>query len=182
MAKPGEPWFRQIPILVSIGALILSVVTTLYSVQLSREEALQDSRAEVRQLITQIEEVNQELTELDTKYRTDPAALQLARSQAYTRKIILVNQAVDTILRIEGGVTAAEYYAVGVSLADLGTLDPRVFDLYRRGLALVPDPNSSIALYRSLAAAYFAVNNVTDGRKAYQDRCRPQREFLSTDS
>lgn len=180
LAKPSAPWFKQIPVLVSIGALILSIITTLYSAHLSSEEALNDSRAELRQVVIQIDEVNQELTELETKYRTDPNALQNFRSGAYTRKLILVNQAVDTILRIDEGLTAAEYYSVGASLESLGSLDPRVFDLYRRGLALVPEPNTSIALYRSLALAYFAVNNPVEGRKSYEEALKVSAGIPST--
>jgi hypothetical protein len=169
VAKPAVPWYKQIPILVSIGALLLALVTAYYSEHRSSQQALHDARVELRQLIVQIHEVSQELTDLNIRYRNNPTALRLARDPAAIRQRILIYQAADIADQIAEAVTPAEYYAVGTALWGLGTSDPRVIEYYKRGIAKGTDPGSTVALHRALALAYFGIGNAADGRKEYEN-------------
>jgi DNA repair ATPase RecN len=117
-------------------------MTTFYSERRSNQQQLHDARVELRQLIVQIDEVSREITDIEDQYRNNPTALSLARSLAFTRKIILVNQAAEVADEIDEDVSPAEYYAIGSALASLGTTDPRVFKYYNRGLAKGTDPRA----------------------------------------
>jgi hypothetical protein len=168
IAKPAIPWYRQIPVLVSVAALLLSLMTTFYSERRSSEQDLHNARVELRQLIFQIDEATFSTIDIATRYKNNPSAQLNAAASAITRRIILVNQAADVVDELGDKVTATEYLAVGNALVTLGTYDARVFDYYRQGLTRPADLNTKTALYRSLAQAYFGTDRPGEGRKAFE--------------
>jgi hypothetical protein len=168
IAKPAIPWYRQLPVLVSVAALLLSLTTTFYSERRSSEQDLHNARVELRQLIFQIDETTFSAVDIATRYKNNPSAQLNAASSAVSRRIILVNQAADVVDEIGDKVTATEYLAVGHALASLGTYDARVFDYYQRGLTRPADVTTKTALYRSLAEAYFGTDRPEEGRKTFE--------------
>jgi hypothetical protein len=168
-AKPAVPWHKQMPVLISIAALVLSLLTTYYAERRSAQQDLHNARVELRQLIFQIDENSLAAVDIDTRYKNNPSAQVTARSLALTRRIILVNQAADVIDEIRDRVTSAEYYTIGYDISTLGIDDPRVINYYQRGLKRPGDVNTKAALYRGLAQAYFGTRRIEEGRKAFEE-------------
>lgn len=168
IAKPAMSWYRQIPVIVSVAALILSLMTTAYSERRATQQDLHNARVELRELISQNDELTISMSEIASQYKDNPAAQNLAQSSATTSRVILANQAANVLDELGDDVTATEYLAVGSALFNLGTYDARVSDFYQRGLKLPADVITKTALYRGLANAYFGKGQIEEGRKAFE--------------
>jgi hypothetical protein len=194
-AQKKTPWFKQIPVLVSIGALLLAGLTTYYSERRSDEQELHNARTELRQVLFEIDaetrrlalvpaDANAQRANAQVDSATDPAnaanVTMIARSEAVTRRIILTNQAAELVEELGDSVTATEYYALGVALSQLGTYDDRIFEYYRRGLEKPADSSTRLALLRGLAGAYFGTDRAEEGRPYYSDALSVPFQFSTT--
>lgn len=170
MAEPARPWYRQAPVLIAMGALVFSVLTTYYADRRANLQDAHNADVELRQLVREIAEVTTENNELVNRFGRNPQALLLASSLGRTNVLVLANEAAELVDEYPEQVSAAEYYAVGAALSTFSTSD-RVFDYYERALTKAQetqDNQTYLAVTRSLAIAHFGQGNVEQGRDVYE--------------
>jgi hypothetical protein len=172
--KDRGPWYRQVPVVVplvvSVMAFALALVTTLLSQdQVARKEK-HDARVELRALVQRLTALPKENLQVQNAYRDDAAALSQAASTLNTEQIVLAQQAADVIAELGTSVTASEYYAVGYALFTAGDTGASL-RLLERGLSKknALDPVGGGALLRQAALVSFATGDLTRGRQRFQE-------------
>ena len=164
-AKPGPQWYRQVPVLISIIALLLSTATSYYSFILTDRQSDLGSRAELGQLVQRLIALPKENTDLAAKYAKDPGRAANVSALINEENLVLAQQAADVIGRIPHLASAAEYLTVAHALERSENFS-RSLELIDRGLQIDADPTTREGLLRLKGRAHFNSGDVALGREA----------------
>jgi hypothetical protein len=165
LAKKDAPWYKQVAVLVSVAALLLSLVTTYYSQRNAADQAMQVKRNDLRQVITQYGEQAVAASELSGKYPDNPNRRSIAAGHISTQMKILVDQEVELVDEMGDRATASELNAVASNLTTIG--DSRAPRYYELGIKKADNLQTTTMLLRGLASYYFVRGGLDEGRKSY---------------
>ena len=162
-----EPWFINIPIIISVGAFILSLGTTFISYIHTKEQNIQNSKRELRILLQRTSSIARENYEL---FLNNNSNIKIAMSiSGYIRleNALLLGQAIDIINSIpEKRVTAIEYCSLGEALVNAENRRDGL-EYIKKALYVANDFTSEITALRSYASLLYNIGNIREGRKQY---------------
>jgi tetratricopeptide (TPR) repeat protein len=181
MAKVRAPWYRDVNVLVAIGALILTAFTAYVSIRHTRLQDIENAKGDLRELIREISTISAQAAEIGAQYEDNPQGGLLAGSLLNSDKIVLANQAADIIDEIPDHVSAAEYYSVGFAVASIGNFE-RAIELYARGIEIADDRWSAVATRSGLALSHFAAGDLEAGRRAFEGAIHSGDDFTDANS
>jgi tetratricopeptide (TPR) repeat protein len=166
--RTGAPWYRQVPVLISIIALLLSTVTSLYAINLTDKQSDVASRAELGQLIQRLTALPKENTDLTAKYANDPGRSAYLGGLINEENLVLAQQAADVIERIPDQASATEYLTVANALERSENYS-RSLELVDDALKIDTDPTTREGLLRLKGQVLFKRGDAALGRAALKE-------------
>jgi hypothetical protein len=170
----GRPWKRLevlVPIIVSLAALVFTIVSSSAAETRITRQDQHAARAELRGIIQRLQALPKERFEISRAYASDAPAFNYLGGQITGEGILLAQQAAELIDQLEGEVGAQEYAATAFVLADAGQWS-RAESLLNRGLSFAKDALSEATLLRQLGFGRFLVEDVEGGRAAFGQAVR----------
>jgi hypothetical protein len=173
--KGSSPWYRNIPVVVSmvvaVLAFVFSLVTTVLSDRRIDKEEKHQTRVELRGLIQRLITIPTENFQLERKYTNDPAARAFLAPKLRAESNVLATQAADLIDQLPGELTASEYEAVAYADFQAGVPGAGL-KLVRTGIEatkgdIEEDPPGFLALLRLQGQLFFAEGNLQRGRQSF---------------
>jgi len=169
LMKGKTPWYKNIPVILSILALVFSFGTTYVSNERVKSQDLQALKSELRGMLQQLTDLPKENFELTQKYTTDPGAIAFIGGQLNQENSLLSSQAASLIAKLPiEEVSAIEAYSVGVSLQNASEMQ-RAQDMFLLAYDTAITMNDAVAAKRGIANTYFAMGDPGAGRVEFQE-------------
>src|SRR3954462_5477031 len=138
---PPVRWYKEPATLVSVLALVFSIIATLYTSREASNQNARAARAELGQLVQRLSALPKENADLIARYADNRAVLTSLSGSINSENLVLAQQAADVIDRIPDQVSGSEFLAVAMAL-ELSSTYPRSLELIERGLRVDKDPTS----------------------------------------
>ena len=164
-AKTEKP--SNLPVWISLLALLFSFGTTGVSYLRTRQQDVHDARSELRTLIGELNRIPVDNVEEMSKYKTDPYAAAQLSGLLNNENALVSKQAFDVIYKIPDKVGATEYLNVANALVQSG-LTEKAKKLYRDGLTTANDSNDEVNLDRAYGNVLFNSGDSENGRAQFQ--------------
>jgi len=162
------PWYRDIPTIVSVLALIFSLGTTFVSYQKSKAEDIQASRAELRSLLQRLAALPKENLEITKQYADDAVGRSFASGYIAQETSLLARQAAEIANGLpRRQVTSAEYQAISLALWNSGDA-VAALPFASRAVESATDAASAANALRAYAGDLFATGQPEQGREQYR--------------
>jgi len=168
LSQKKKPWYKEIPVIVSVAALLFSFGTTFVSYRRTEVQDVQNLRQELRGLLQRLAALPKENLEATKQYAGDPAAINIISSYLNQENEILARQSAEITRRLpKDTVTSTEYYAIGVAMGNSYDLqNEKAFLKLSEDTA--KDFNTEVAAERSLGNVDFIMGQAGEGRVEYQ--------------
>lgn len=166
--KQNKPWYKNIPIILSIMALLFSFGTTYVSNNRIARQETHGLKAELRTLLQRMATLPKDNFELNQKYLDDHQAISFIGSLINQENTILVNQAVEIAHKLPTEqITSIEYYSLANALQSAYRID-EAEEFFKLAIETATDFNSEIGAIRTYANLLFLKNKISEGRKMYE--------------
>lgn len=163
------PWYKQMPIIVSVIALLFSFSTTFVSYKKSEIEEIKNSRTELRQLLQRLSELPIENVQYGAMFAQDPTRLGIIAGILTQENSILTQQAAEIARKLPPGyISAAEYYALGAGLVNSFDLEPAL-EFYSNAAKMSDNLNIAGSSLRGSANVLFAQKMFQEGRDKFRE-------------
>jgi tetratricopeptide (TPR) repeat protein len=160
-----KPWYRQPSTLIAVVALIVSVMTTLYSQAASKQESIRSKKEELRRLVISLIDIRQAVL----KASPLPESPEI---QSASREQRVYLQAAQRLVRqIPLEVSSYEYQVLAEELASAGELS-EAEDYFRRSVSASTSPFETLQSLGSLGTFYFTPGpnrDVNRARKTFEE-------------
>ena len=163
------PWYKNIPIIVSMLALLFSFGTTYVSNERIAAQDEQALKTELRSMLQQLAVLPSKNFELTKKYSDDPNAVAFISGQLNQENALLAFQAADLVSRLPSNkVTAIEIYSVAVALGFSYEIQ-KANEMYILSYELAKDMNTAVAAKRGIANSLYQLGQPEAGRVQFQE-------------
>jgi len=164
----SAPWYRQMPIVISLAAFLFSLATTALSIQRAKQQEIHNLRQELRGLVLQIADLPLRNVDLVEKYHAKPHVVRALRNRMATESHIVAEQAALIMQRIPELVTSSDYLLVASAFYHVGLLE-KAKELRSRAIEVSSTANEMIVALRQLGGSAFQRNEVATGRSYFED-------------
>jgi hypothetical protein len=162
------PWYRNISTILSIVALCFSFGTTFVSYIRTEKQDIQNTRQELRGLLQRLAVLPKEYVEIEKKYASDQAAMQVIGGLINQESTLLVRQAAELAKKLPKNlVSSTEYYSIAVALQSSYDLVGAA-EFLKYTIEAAKDFNTEIAAIRMTAAMHYQRGKPEAGRVEYQ--------------
>jgi hypothetical protein len=161
-----RPWFRDLPILISLFAFLFSFGTTVFSYMQAREQEIHNARVELRGLLQRLSALPKENIEVTHAY-TDSFAIGQLSGLLQQENALLAKQAAEVMKAIPDRVTSSEYILVATAFNNSSLQDDSLA-MINAAEKVVQDANDGVTVYRMQGGLLFTAGNVEGGRASYQ--------------
>ena len=163
------PLYKNIPIIISMLALLFSFGTTYVSNERIATQDVQALKTELRSILQQLAVLPSKNFELTKKYSDDPNAVAFIGGQLNQENTLLAFQAADLVSRLPiDKVTAIEMYSVAVALGFSYEIQ-KANEMYISSYKLAKDMNTAVAAKRGIANSLYQLGQPEAGRVQFQD-------------
>ena len=176
--KVIRPWYRDVSVLVSLAAFLVSSLTTAFSYYIANQQQVQNNKAELRNLLQRITALNSEYDQLISG--REKSEYSGSRADAIlTELILLANQADELMERIPRGfLSTIEYYSV--ANAFVKNLNPeRAEEMFLKAIEASQTPREKALALRGYANFLMSNGLPERARTAYADALSASRESSS---
>lgn len=176
------PWYKNIPTILSVVALVLSFVTTYLSNKRVESQDIQNTRAELRILLQRLASLPREDIEITIKYEKENSdQAEAIRSLNNQERSLLANQAAEVIKKLPPEyISAAEYLGTGAALEFDFNVDGAK-EHYEKAINISTKPGQRIAALCALANLLFYTGQSDLGRIYYQKALNSFSDFPKND-
>ncbi len=166
--EPRKPWYRQRPSLISLLALLFSIVSFGYSQYHSTQAEIRSKQEELRKLLSDLAQIQSETQSLAEVQ--DGRKREMQSSILNSKRVVLIEAAEALVDGIPKFVSSAAY---GVLASEkVASSDFKQAERYYESAATVArGPLARATAYRSLGMLYFTRSPLLDyskGRRAFQ--------------
>lgn len=168
-SKKPRKWYKEASTIISMFALIFSLLTSSASYFQVDSQNKRAARGELRGLIQRLIALPKEHAELQKIYKNNPAVFSSLSSSISQESALLSSQAVELANRIPNDISAPEYASIAQSLIDQGITNQRISTLLEAGLKVTKDIDSELALLRIYGRYLFITGNINGGRQKYEE-------------
>jgi hypothetical protein len=173
------PWYTQIPIIVSIVALLFSFSTTYVAFKKAEIEEIKNSRTELRGLLQRLSELPIQTLNYGAMYAQDSMRKQAISGLITQENSILSEQAAEVARKLPPDyITAAEYYALAVGLSNSYDIETALM-FYSRAATMTKNLNIAGASLRGIAQLLFAQNKMEESRNKYREAMELSEKMAS---
>jgi tetratricopeptide (TPR) repeat protein len=175
------PWYKNIPTIISVVALLFSFGTTFVSYQRTQSQDIQNARVELRGLLQRLASLPRENIEITKKYeQIDPAAVNMISSSLNQENSLLARQAAEIAKKLpSGSVSATEYYSIGFALQNAYNLED-ARELFTKAIDVSTDLNDRVGALRGRASLLFMTGQPDAGRVDFQRALSVFSDFRNT--
>lgn len=166
----ARPWWLEPPVVVSVIAALVAILSTAYGIYQQREQERRGARIELRELIGQLKDN----AELRIKYGA--AGAQQLGGYIDSENQLLADQAEDILNAYGSDVTSTEFILVGLIFTTSGDYT-RAQNLLETATRRAETPYEYVFAYRALAQAEFTSGNFERGREAYRQAMNVRHRF-----
>jgi tetratricopeptide (TPR) repeat protein len=156
----GRRWFQHPSTLIALLALLVSLGSTVTTIENNRSQAANMARQQLLMLVQGLTQVPQVQTQISSTYKNDvQARINLAGSEA-TAELIQAELATQLIESLHRNVAPSEAYEVAIALGDRGDLTQA---LRYYGVAIhqsAADPVVLAGAYRGQAGVYYSLGRL----------------------
>jgi tetratricopeptide (TPR) repeat protein len=164
-----RPWYKDVATLISIGALVFSLGTTVVAGWHTQEQDTHNLRTELRGLLQRLAAMPKEAIEDNEKYKNNPGALTAILRNQNQENVILSRQADELLRRLpRDQVSATDYIAVAGALANSSIFDGAIADLNRALVVASPVLADELGAVRNLAMLEMTLGKTGDARTHFQ--------------
>ncbi len=168
ISRRREPWYRNVPTILSLVALLFSFVTTFVAYRRETAQDVQNMRTELRVLLQRMAALPKENVAITKEYANDPASLNQVGTYINQENALLSGQAAEIARKLPSGmVSAAEYYAIAVALQSAYDLE-EAKEFLNYSLETADTFNIEISARRMSASLHFIQGDPEAGRAEYQ--------------
>lgn len=168
IASHRTPWYKNIPVIISVVALIFSFGTTYVSNERIKSQDIQALKSELRGVLQQLSSIPFKHSEVSTKYSNDNRTLGTLTGSLNQEQNLLASHAAEIIKKLPlDKVTSIERYSVGLALVP-SSLEQAIV-LYKSAYDLAEDFSTAIAAKRGVATGYFSLGQPENGRRHFQE-------------
>lgn len=166
--KQHTPWYKNIPIIISIIALLFSFGTTFVSYSRTKAQDIQNLRSELRGMLQRLALLPKDNFELTKKYADDPEGIRFLSGFIAQENALLARQAAQIARKLPmDQVSATEYYAIALALQNSYNIDGAI-EFQQSAIKASNDFNDEIAALRMHADLLFLKGQPEAGRVEYQ--------------
>jgi tetratricopeptide (TPR) repeat protein len=166
--KQHTPWHKNIPTIISVLALLFSFGTTYVSYNHTKAQDMQNLKSELRSILQRLASLPKEDADLMQKYADDPIAIGYLSSYVTQENSLLARQAAEIAQKLPmGQVSATEYFAVGLALANSYNVEGAI-KFQQQAIKVSNDFNDELAALRTYACLLFLREQPEAGRVEYQ--------------
>lgn len=135
--RAKRPWYRDISVLISFAAVLVSVLSTGFSYYIARQQSIENDKNQLRDVVQRITALNREYNQLLTGEASPNVVYQ--SGAIATENIILASQAYELIERIPQQLSPVEYTTVADVLSNNGYPE-RAEELFLRAIQEAQTP------------------------------------------
>ena len=170
--KQSGPWYKEVPTIVSLLALLFSFGTTWVSHNRSNAQDIQNARGELRTLLQRLAALPKDSFELTKKYSDDSVTAGMLSSYVNQENALLARQAAEIAQKLPGDkVSATERYAIAVALQNSYNIEGASTFL-QQAIKTANNINDELAALRSYANLLFISGQFDAGRQEYEKALR----------
>ncbi len=162
----GRPWYRQMAVLVALGALFFTGAATIFNYVQTTQNNAHNARIELRDLTQRLSQIPIDNISAAKAYTN---SFQLAQISGLLQEenAVLARQAEDVMNEIPDSVSSSEYILVAQALMN-STLYDDALNVVNKAIGAIQDANDGSTVYRFKGQLLFNSGNLTDGRQAFQ--------------
>jgi len=177
---PTAPLYKNIPVIVSITALLFSFGTTYVSYERTKQQDIHALRAELRNLLQRLSSIPKDDVEFKHKYFSTPATVALLSGLIAQENSLLARQAAEIIRRLpKEQVSTVEYTSVGRALASIDNETAQV--LLSRGAEIATSWIEEANALRTHANLLFTMGKSEEGRVLYRQALELKTKYKNFD-
>jgi tetratricopeptide (TPR) repeat protein len=168
IGERSKPWYGNMPILLSIIALLFSFGTTYVSYHRTKVQDIENKRQELRTVLQRLAALPKENVDARRTYATDPASMSLVSGFINQENALLARHAAEVAKSLPAdSVSAAEYHAIAIALQNCYDLEAANTFL-ENAIKVAKDFNTEISALRAVAGLRFSQGHPETGRVEYQ--------------
>lgn len=163
-----KPWYKTIPTVISMTALLFSFGTTYVSNRRIAAQDIQSRRQELRSLLQRLSVLPKEMAEVGKKYQDDAGSAAFVSGYINQENALLARNAAEIAKKLpQDAVSATDFYAIAVALQNsYDLMGAQEFLGY--SIATSPDFNTEIAALRVRANLKYLLGDADAGRLEFQ--------------
>lgn len=165
-AREHKPFYMNVPVVVSILALLFSFGTTLVSYRKANLEDIHNSRKELRDILQRLAELPRE-NFLAQQQFSDVRKAAFVSGVINQENSLLAKQAAEVAARIPAHISSPEYMAIAVALENSLEREGMLKHL-RRAIDTADNANDETTALRMHGAFYFKNGDAERGRAILQ--------------
>ncbi|MCU4178544.1 hypothetical protein [Bosea sp. BH3] len=163
-----QPWYKSIPTIISITALLFSFGTTAESYFRTKQQSVHADRLELRSLLQRLAALPKEDIEIKLKHSNNVQNISVISGFIAQENTLLSRQASEIASKLsDSHVSATEYYAIAIALENAFNLKGSR-DFYTKAINSKSDITDKITALRGRANNYFNTGDAQSGRVDYQ--------------
>jgi len=164
--QASRPWYRQISVLVALGALFFTAAATIFNYVQTTQNNAHNARIELRDLTQRLSQIPIDNISAAKAY-TNSFQLAQVSSLLQEENAVLARQAEEVMNEIPDSVSSSEYILVAQALANSALYDDAL-NVVNKATGAIQDDNDGATVYRFKGQLLFNSGNLTDGRQAFQ--------------
>lgn len=174
------PIYKNIPVIISITALLFSFGTTYVSYERTKQQDIHALRAELRNLLQRISSIPKDEVELRQKYSLVPATVSLLSGYNAQEHALLTRQAAEILRRLpKEQVSSVEYTSVGRALLSIDNDTAQV--LLSRAAEVATSLIDEATALRNHAHLLFTIGKSEEGRVLYRKALEVEAKYKGDD-
>lgn len=179
--KSGPPpIYKNIPVMISIIALLFSFSTTYVSYERTKQQDIHALRAELRNLLQRLSSIPKDEVELRQKYSLTPATVSLLSGYNAQEHGLLTRQAAEILRRLpKEQVSSVEYTSVGRALLSIDNDTALLF--LNRGAEVATSLVDEVTATRTHAHLLFTVGKSEEGRVLFKKAIALEAKYRADD-
>lgn len=175
-------WYKDVSSVVSLIALVTSLVASWFSfTQMSARNRAAD-REELRDIISELGSLPRRQLEAEALCQADPVAVVAVRSSFFAERVVVAGQGAAVAQRIPEDLTAAECYVIGEALTAVGHFDQAKSLLERGRSKAGANIVDELAIIRTLAYLQFCLGAPEIGRQHFDEALSATRRKFGDSS
>lgn len=175
------PWYKTVPTLISLVALLLSLGTTYFSYTRAEVQNIQNKKAELRALLQRLTSLPREYEEGMGKYRGDHNVEGAVNATIMQQNSLLSGHAAEIARQLpRASVSSAEWHTIAVGLqSDLRYDEAK--ELLGYALESAKGVNDKVAVLMATGDLLFKMGKPREGRDTYETALGVFSEFAGYD-
>jgi len=175
-AQASSPWYRQVAVLISLGALLLIVAVIIFEYVQVRQNNEHNARVELRDLTQRLSQMP-----IDNSNATQTSTGSVQSGLLQQESALLARQAEEVMNEIPDSVSAGEYILVAQALMN-SNLNDDALNMANRAVGASQDASDGSVAYRLKGQLLFNTGDLTDGRQAFQQALDIFKRYPTTNS